>query len=261
MKLCGTSAKSKQWRMETHHRIADDFDKVIMKDDSSSSVTEDDNTIKPFHSVRERLCHILEGYKFQLLVILLVIFDCLLVISELLIDIRILELQVETSYATKVVHSISLGILSAFLVEIVVKVFAFRIEFFQRKAEIFDAVVVLISFALDVAFHESHDAVNGTGLVIIFRLWRVVRILHGMVMTVQVQADRKVHRERCARQALEMELNKYRDYCALQEEEIEMLRGLLRKHGIEFLEVKQRPISGVQMNVVAEVNEEEYSDK
>lgn len=242
--------------METHHRIADDFDKVIMKDDSSSTVTEDDHTIRPFHSVQDRLCHLFDSYKFQLIVILLVIFDCLLVISELLIDIRVLELQAENSYATKVVHSLSIGILSLFMVEIIVKIFAFRLQFFRRKSEIFDAVVVVTSFTLDVTFHQSHNAVNGTGLVIILRLWRVVRILHGMVMSVQIQADRRVHRERCSRQALEMELNKYRDYCAIQEQEIEELRGLLRKNGIEYLQVKQNQISGVQMDVVAEVNEE-----
>lgn len=232
-----------------------------MKDDTSSSVTEEDQNLQHLQSIRERLSHLLESYKFQLIVVSLVIFDCLLVVSELLIDIRVLELQEAQTHATKIIHAISSGVLSLFLVEIIAKVFAFRLGFFRRKLEIFDALVVLTTFALDIAFRESHDAVNGTGLLIILRLWRVARILNGIVMSVKIQADRKVHREIRAREALEQELNKYRDYCSIQEQEIEVLRGLLRKHGIEVSHVEERPISGVRMDVVAEVNESLLSDK
>lgn len=241
--------------METHHRIADDFNRVIMKDDTSSSVTEEDQNLQQLHSIRERLGHLLDSYKFQLIIVSLVIFDCLLVVSELLVDIRVLELQEIQPHTTEVIHAISIVVLSLFLVEILAKVFAFRLGFFRRKLEIFDAVVVLTTFALDITFRESHNVVNGTGLLIILRLWRVARILNGIVMSVKVQAERRVHREIRAREALEQELNKYRDYCSIQEQEIDVLRRLLHKHGIEVAHVEERPISGVRMDVVAEVNE------
>lgn len=45
--------------------------------------------------------------------------------------------------------------------------------------EIFDAVVIITSFSLDIAFIDSHDALDGTGLIIMLRLWKVARILNG----------------------------------------------------------------------------------
>ena len=79
-------------------------------------------------------------------------------------------------------------------------------------------------------------------------------------MSVKVQAERKVHRELRAREALEQELNKYRDYCSIQEQEIEALRALLVKHGIEVTHTEERPVSGVRMDVVVEVNEQSEQD-
>jgi len=72
-------------------------------------------------------------------------------------------------------------------------------------------------------------------------------------MSVKVQADKKVKRERRLRDACEQELMKYREYCAAQENEIEILRGMLRKHGItDFIPREiHRPVS--RINVIAEV--------
>ena len=67
------------------------------------------------------------------------------------------------------------------------------------------------------------------------------------------QAERRLARERAAREACEQELAKFREYCSVQEQEIETLQGLLRKHGIEFEKV-ERPVMGSTIDVVAEVN-------
>lgn len=73
----------------------------------------------------------------------------------------------------------SIGILSVFLVEIIIKIYAFRLEFFKQKLEVFDAIIVIVSFALDVAFAKMEGIQSGIGLLIMFRLWRVARILNG----------------------------------------------------------------------------------
>ncbi len=73
-------------------------------------------------------------------------------------------------------------------------------------------------------------------------------------MSVKIQAEKRLARERRCREALEQEILKYRDYCTAQENEIDLLRGLLRKHGIEF-EHTERPVVGSRIDVVAEVNE------
>ena len=74
------------------------------------------------------------------------------------------------------------------------------------------------------------------------------------MLSVKAQAERRLHRERRVREALEQELGKFREYCTAQEREIEVLQGLLRKHGIEFAAV-ERPVFVRTIDVVAEVNE------
>lgn len=77
-------------------------------------------------------------------------------------------------------------------------------------------------------------------------------------MSVKVQAERRLARERRSRQAVEQELAKFRDYCAVQEKEIEALQALLRQHQIAF-DVVEKPVVGRTIDVIAEVNE--YMDR
>lgn len=43
----------------------------------------------------------------------------------------------------------------------------------------FDAIVVLVALCLDAVYLHADDARIGTGLIIILRIWRVVRIQNG----------------------------------------------------------------------------------
>lgn len=65
------------------------------------------------------------------------------------------------------------------MVELVGKLYAYRMEFFEHKFEVFDAVVVVISFVLDIVFIFHEDVSDGVGLLILLRLWRVARIING----------------------------------------------------------------------------------
>ena len=167
-------------RMESFKKIQDDLERVIEKEDSNSSLTTDSEDGKRTpRTCREKLNHIIHTTKFQIGVIVLVIIDCLLVIAELLIELKVLGSH-EQSVVPKVLHFMSIGILSIFLIEIAVKVFVMRQDFFKSKMEVFDAVVVIVSFSLDVAFANREGSSSGVGLLIILRLWRVVRILNGL---------------------------------------------------------------------------------
>lgn len=119
-----------------------------------------------------------------------------------------------------------------FLLETVIKVAAFGLTFLRMGWEIFDAVVVLVTFVLDVLMQHSHSSTNGLGLFIILRLWRVARILNGMVRSVKSQAVRHVECEKRRREALEDELLKYRELCHRQKGIIMELENLLKNHDI-----------------------------
>lgn len=79
----------------------------------------------------------------------------------------------------QIFHYLSLALLTFFMVELAGKVFAYRREFFEHKFEVFDGVVVVVSFVLDVVFIFHEDAFDGIGLLILLRLWRVARIING----------------------------------------------------------------------------------
>lgn len=76
-------------------------------------------------------------------------------------------------------HYLSLALVTFFVVELVGKLFAYRQEFFDHKFEVFDGLVVVVSFVLDIAFIFREDAFDGIGLLILLRLWRVARIING----------------------------------------------------------------------------------
>ncbi|KAK3606428.1 hypothetical protein CHS0354_041365 [Potamilus streckersoni] len=242
-------------QMEGFHKLHDDLEKVIEKEDSTSSVTSDsDETKQEFASFRERLKYILYTHKFQIIIICLVILDCLLVISELLLDLKILPSS-EDNIAPHILHYASIGILSLFIIEILVRLYAVRLDFFRHKMELFDAVIIIVSLVLDIIFRNTKGPENGVGLLIVLRLWRVTRILNGIILSVKKQAEKKIQRERRLRDACEQELTKYREYCMAQEKENEALRSLLRKHGISDIIPSEIPVPVSKISVVAEVNQ------
>lgn len=240
--------------MEGYNNSEKNIEKLNFKDDGSSSVisdTEEDPSLRPLVTCRERLCTLFDSHKFQVGVVALVLIDSLIVIAELILEAKHHELENKTF--PHILHYMSIGILGVFLVEIVLKIFAFRAEFFRHKLEIFDAFVVVLSFALDISFWEQ----EGIDLIIVLRLWRVARILNGVVMSVKTQADHKLLKEKQLREGVEQELIKCRLYANALEKEVEMLRSVLRKHNI-----KEMPPSIVNnsqpqntINVVAEVNQ------
>ena len=174
-------------RMEGFKKVAaDDLERVIEKDDSNSSMTtdsEDGKHLPP--TCRDKLSHILNTNKFQIIVVSLVILDCLLVITELLIDLRVFQFH-DTSPVPKVIHYISIGIVSLFLIEIALKVFCLRLEFFKAKLDVFDAVVVIVAFALNIAFANNEGLQASVGLVIALRLWRITKILNGKFQSIKL---------------------------------------------------------------------------
>lgn len=86
-------------------------------------------------------------------------------------------------------------------------------------------------------------------LLIVF----VIILLPGIILSVKAQAERKLRHERHIREALEQELAKFREYCASQEKEIELLQAVLRKHEINYYPA-EKPVAVETISVVAEVN-------
>ncbi|XP_069877644.1 voltage-gated hydrogen channel 1-like isoform X3 [Dipodomys merriami] len=128
--------------------------------------------------LRSALRRLFISHRFQVVVICLVILDALLVLAELLLDLKIIQAD-KNNYAPWVFHYMSIAILFLFMVEVFLKIFVFHLEFFHHKFEILDTIVVVVSFVLDIVLLFREHEFEALGLLILLRLWRVARIING----------------------------------------------------------------------------------
>ncbi|XP_037599350.1 voltage-gated hydrogen channel 1 isoform X2 [Cebus imitator] len=127
---------------------------------------------------RGTLRKLFSSHRFQVIIICLVVLDALLVLAELILDLTITQPH-KNNNATRVFHYMSIAILGFFMMEIIFKLYVFRLEFFHHKFEILDAVVVVVSFVLDIVLLFREHDFEALGLLILLRLWRVARIING----------------------------------------------------------------------------------
>jgi hypothetical protein len=132
---------------------------------------------------------------FHITIIVLVVIDCLLVIGELMLDLIKLRKPCgsksthsidphhekddhKLELAIEILHYSSLALLALFLLEVIVKVFAFGREwwdFHNKKMEWLDAIIVIVSFIIDISsMHTSNMLAEISLLFISLRLWRFV---------------------------------------------------------------------------------------
>ncbi|KAK7073211.1 Voltage-gated hydrogen channel 1 [Halocaridina rubra] len=181
---------------------------------SLSSEDEDPTWRRPgINGFRQTLRNTMMQTKYQLVVMGLVILDVVLVVGQLMLD-----LQGSHHTASRVLHYLSLAVLSIFFLEIIFKIFTYEREFFSSKFEMFDAVVVIVALILDIIYLDETDAHSGFGFIIILRLWRLVRIQNAMMVQVRRVEEKKLEREKQRRWVVEEELQRYKTYVATLQE-------------------------------------------
>lgn len=73
-----------------------------------------------------------------------------------------------------------------------------------------------------------------------------------VISSVKIHAEKRLQHERQTREVVELELEKFREYCAAQERRIAYLKDVLCRHGITIQAVK--PFAGETIRVLAEVS-------
>ncbi|KAF3698867.1 Voltage-gated hydrogen channel 1 Hydrogen voltage-gated channel 1 [Channa argus] len=209
-----------QWEEEELHKVSEEL----------SQATGQFPTTLTF---RDSLKRLYISDRFQVLVVCLVILDAIFVLAELLIDLAVIQLE-HGHIAPEVFHYLSLALLTFFMVELAGKLFAYRLEFFHHKFEVFDGLVVVVSFVLDVVFIFHEDAFDGMGLLILLRLWRVARIINGILVSVKNRADQKIHKLKESYDHLVQRASELQQNCDKLEQENQRLQALLKKHGADF---------------------------
>ncbi|XP_035017780.2 voltage-gated hydrogen channel 1 [Hippoglossus stenolepis] len=181
---------------------------------------------------RDSLKRLYSSDRFQVLVVCLVILDVMFVLAELIIDLSVINLKHE--HIAEVFHYLSLAVLTFFMVELAGKIFAYRLEFLQHKFEVFDGLVVVVSFVLDIVFIFHEDAFDGMGLLILLRLWRVARIINGILLSVKTRADQRLHKLKETYDHLVQRITELQERTDKLEQDKQKLEDLLKKNSIDF---------------------------
>jgi hypothetical protein len=93
--------------------------------------------------------------------------------------------------AAHVLHYISLSILIFFAAEIFLSIIALGHLVFSRWIVLLDAVVITVSIVIDVVLHDSAGAI-----IVVVRLWRVARIVHGVFETIYEKLNDKIEEQK-----------------------------------------------------------------
>ncbi|XP_077148909.1 voltage-gated hydrogen channel 1 [Ranitomeya variabilis] len=216
--------------------VGDNHNESQWKEDDEKQPVEEEpqKTPHPFtssYTFRDALKWLFGCHKFHILIVCLVILDALFVLIEVLLDLELLEEKVD-HVVPEIFHYLSVSVLSFFLLEIAGKLYAFRLEFFHHKFEVFDAVIVIISFIIDVVYITREDFFSAVGLLILLRLWRVARIVNGVILSVKSRAEEKINKLKEKQETLLARVSQLEQQCTQQEQEISRLQTLLQQNNI-----------------------------
>ena len=106
----------------------------------------------------------------------------------------------------------SIVILTVFFIELCAQVFAFGAsKWFHSWMHIFDFCVVLITLIAEIVVHLwLHNELSSlVGLSIIFRFWRVIRVVHVTTEALDLPHETEIHKLEHRIKELEEQLKKY----------------------------------------------------
>ncbi|KAG0021582.1 hypothetical protein BGZ81_008852 [Podila clonocystis] len=121
----------------------------------------------------------LESRAAHIIILFLTLADIILVMLQIGASLLHLDESKEEVWYLELFSHLSLAIVSMFMVEILMKLFAFGPRYFWHGTphwvlHVFDAVVIMTSFVLEIVLRGVSQELSS--LLIIFRLWRVVKL-------------------------------------------------------------------------------------
>lgn len=126
------------------------------------------------------------------------------------------------------------------MIELVFKLWVLRMKIFQSKMEIFDAVIVIVSWSLDVIFFHHGDDAEAISLLIFLRMWRLIRIVHAIAVSMITPVAHQLEQEELAHAVSVGKLENLKDYTKELEDEISELRTMFVDSDRSLPETKVR---------------------
>jgi len=109
--------------------------------------------------------------------------------------------------------------------------YAFGWRRYKKILYLIDAIIILVSFILEVYFHFSSNTKNGrasAGLVVL-RLWKIIRAIHAIAHSISLRNIMIMEQVKKAREVLEEEKIQAENTIREQEIKIDNLMNLLEK--------------------------------
>ena len=158
--------------------------------------------------VRSELAQFLEAHSTHIALLVLILIDLCVVLTELVLggfypagEER--PAAVET--AEEALSWTSIAILSLFTIEQLVKLAVFGPRYFAHLWHALDATIIVASLVLE-AILRGQAGEAAVSLLIVFRLWRLVRVLHSTTETMVVRYDERIEAHHKAELELVLEV-------------------------------------------------------
>lgn len=121
-------------------------------------------------SLLEKIRFLLRSPQLNLIIIFLIVLDCIFAVAELIIYFVQDKHRRSALALEEFIEYLSLAIASLFLIEILFKIIFTPKTFFRSKMEIFDSLIVITSFILEILFILKKHEFPGIGAILtIFR--------------------------------------------------------------------------------------------
>lgn len=163
-----------------------------------------------------------DSHTYHRLVIVLVLVDLAAIVVDLSITLAHCpepKLHEPLEQLLEALTWMSVGILCIFVVEFAGQLVCFGLPWCRSFTHLLDVTVVVASLVLELVLRSS-DLKDVVALLIVFRLWRLVRVVHATEEILHIEHGQKSH-------ALKLQLDGARHQIEELQQEVAALRGRL----------------------------------
>ncbi|KAF9332887.1 hypothetical protein BG006_004223 [Podila minutissima] len=144
-----------------------------------NSYRDNSDAASDFTRSRHEVGEVIESKKAHKLILVLTVIDILLVILQIAASLLNLDDSKEAQWILELFANISLGIVTFFVFEILLKLYAFGPGYFWKGQpmgllHLADAIIIIVSFLMEVFLSGAEQELGS--LLIIFRLWRLIKL-------------------------------------------------------------------------------------
>ena len=167
----------------------------------------------------KKLRHFFHSNLFHYLLAILIVIDLAIVLLDIILLLIYCDgIPHDVEEAIHDLVYVSVTILGVFLFELSLQMYAFGIkEWASECLHVFDFIIVSTTFILEVVMHNNKTVESMIGLLIAFRLWRLVRVIHVTTEALDLQHETEIDHLKEKIESLEEELEKLRKGYGVQE--------------------------------------------